>query len=521
MHPLSEPGANREGTGLMTLAEALALLGVLVLAFSLRWHLIGARSLWLDEAYSLEVARRNLHDISVFLRGNDAHPIGYYALLSTWIRWFGTGLTAMRSLSLIFGMAAIVLTWLLGRRLFSPAVGVVAAALVGVNPFQIIASNEVRMYPMLTCLVLISTWLLWRACASPPRAGWWVAYGVSAALAAYTSYYAFFLFPAQALWVFLSHRSSRGIAGLALAAATALVLYIPWIPYVLTLPARFPWGWRVPIGLYYLPDLFTTQTFGGYLFDTATYHGFGNLAFKYQPVLLLPFLVLIGAGTFALGRINRPARSLVVLSWMSPMVLIVLVSLAIGHIAAYTRHLVFLQPLAALLVAGGIVHLRDALVAAPRGLVPLLGGLLVLTFVYPAVDDAQENPQYQYFSYSQAAKLVKEQYQPGDTILYFPDGTELAFRYYFNPPGIQLAIPVQHLRFTQAAVGPAIRLAAEYVAAHQSNRVWLIVSRPWPGDSVNALRRALSEKQFREGPVEDFNGVYVELLARPPAQLPR
>ncbi len=506
----------------MTLAEPLALLGVLVLAFSLRWHLIATRSLWLDEAYSLEVAHRNIHNIWVFLRGNDAHPIGYYALLSTWIRWFGTDLTAMRSLSLIFGMGAVVLTWLLGRVLFSPAVGIVAAALVSVNPFQIIASNELRMYPMLTCLSLISTWLLWRACASPPRAGWWVAYGVSAALAGYTSYYAFFLFPAQALWVVVWARPSvRAVTGLAVATATALVLYIPWIPYVLTLPARFPWGWRAPIGLYYLSDLFTTQTFGGYLFSTATYQEFGKLAFKYQPVLLFPLLVFLGAGIFALGRISRPARSLTVLLWVGSLVLIVLVSLAIGRMAAFTRHLVFLQPFAALLLAGGIVYLRDALVAAPRGLVPLLGLLMVLSFAYPAVDNAQENPQYRYFSYDRAAGLVKRLYQPGDTILYFPDGTAPAFRYYFDPRGTQLALAVPHRRFTQAATEPAIGQAAEYLAAHQSNRVWLVFSQPWPGDSVNALRRALFEKHFREGPVEDFHGVYVELLVRPPAQPPR
>ncbi len=110
-----------------------------------------------------------------------------------------------------------------------------------------------------------------------------------------------------------------------------------------------------------------------------------------------------------------------------------------GGVAAYPRHLVFLEPFAAiLLVATGIVTLLTAFAAARKGLLALLVCLLVAAFGYPAV--AQTNPAYQLYRYDLAADFVKARYMPSDAVVYYPAGTDLAFRHYFSPPGEQIAV---------------------------------------------------------------------------------
>lgn len=514
-NPPTEPAAASGSVPFVATWEWSALLAVLVLAAGLRWELLGTRPLWLDEAYSVRIAGKTFYEILAFLRISDAHPIGYYALLALWIRWVGVGLAAMRALSLICGVAAVVLTWRLSRQLFSPAVGIVAAAVVALNPFQIIVSNEIRMYPLLACLVLVSTWTLWRASQSPGRLWWWGGYGASVALLGYTSYYSFFLVPAQIMWVLVQGPFRSALVNLCAAGGVALVLYLPWIPYALTLPDR-PVPWRQPLHLDYVLSVVATQTFGGYLFKSGSYYMVGtDLAPVYDALLLLPFLALLVVGAITLDRLNAPAQRLVGLSWVVPLVLIILVSLARGGLAAFPRHLVFLEPFAAIGVAAGIVRLKQSLdmgraAFAPKALAPVLGSLLVIAFAYPAV--AQADPAHQLYRYDLAADFVRSRYKPGDVVIYFPAGTDLSFRYYFQPPGEQIVILADRRRWTRPSLRHSSQQAADYVAAHEVKRVWLVFSLPWPKGSLSDLVQALNTKKFHESPMQDFRDLWVMLL---------
>ncbi|MDR7409965.1 MAG: hypothetical protein QN164_11900, partial [Armatimonadota bacterium] len=79
------------GSG-QTYTWALVFVAILTVAAILRWELLGVRSLWYDEGYSLSVARLGWRGILDFLKKNDAHPAGYYLLLSFWVDRFGDSL---------------------------------------------------------------------------------------------------------------------------------------------------------------------------------------------------------------------------------------------------------------------------------------------------------------------------------------------------------------------------------------------------------------------------------------------
>ncbi len=481
-----------------------------------RAQLLGIRPLWFDEAFSLTVAQRTFAGIWAYLHTNDTHPIAYYALLHVWIRWFGTSLSSMRMPSMILGIAAVALTWFVGRRLFSPAVGIVAAALVALHPLEIFSSNEMRMYPLLTVLALISTWLVYRAVEVPDDPWRWVGYGLVTALLAYTSYYAALLVPAQALWILVSLPRRQAIARLGLAAGVALACYLPWLPVLATLGGRLPWAWRVPPDVYYDASLMTSQTFGMYLFNTGTYFVIGHLPIVDYPLLIFPFAVLLALGMVALGRVNRRGGTLVAASWLVPLVLVLVVSYAMHLQFAFHRHLVFIEPFAALLLAGAVVHAGDAFRGAARVLAPLIAAGLILTYLLPAVANVQDR-QAMEFRWDLAAKYLEVESRPEDATVYLPASMEVPLKYYHDPAGASVYVPVSSRHWTEAGADPAVQAAIKTLTAHAYPRIWFVFSDPWPAGTVEAFAAGLERAGYRPGPVQDFQRLWVAVFFRGPA----
>ena len=104
----------------------------LTIGVAVRLH--SASALWLDETLSVNIARLPLSQLPQALREDGSPPL-YYLLLHGWIAVFGDGTTAVRALSAVFGVAALPLIWLAGRRLADAATGWTAVLLLASMPF--------------------------------------------------------------------------------------------------------------------------------------------------------------------------------------------------------------------------------------------------------------------------------------------------------------------------------------------------------------------------------------------------
>ena len=133
----------------------IALLLILVLAAFLRFYRLDAQSLWADEGNSVSLSRRSLPSITAGA-AHDIHPPLYYYLLHFWMRVFGNSEFAVRALSALLGTALVYLTYLLGRRLSNHWLGLTAAFLSAISPFQVYYSQEARMYILLAALSALS-----------------------------------------------------------------------------------------------------------------------------------------------------------------------------------------------------------------------------------------------------------------------------------------------------------------------------------------------------------------------------
>jgi hypothetical protein len=220
-------------------ARLLANAGALVtalLALWLRTHQLAGQSYWYDEGISVSLAARSLAQITRDAAA-DIHPPVYYYLLHFWIKLAGNGEYAVRFLSAALGVVAVCLIYQLGKRLFSPSVGLVAALLAALSPLAVYYGQEARMYSLLLALTCLwSLGWLWLLEQREPLAGGrrtylpWVAYIALGIVSVYTHYFAFFLLAFYNVWTFGSRLKERRFLLVWAASQAVIVLsFVPWL----------------------------------------------------------------------------------------------------------------------------------------------------------------------------------------------------------------------------------------------------------------------------------------------------
>ncbi len=240
--------------------QLAASLGILLLALGLRIWNLGAESAWIDEAYSIALAK---HPIAGIIQGTaaDQHPPLYYLLLHFWLL-FGSGVTYARSLSLIIGMINIAQIIEFGRRQAGVIIGLGAGLLLAISPMHVWYSQEVRMYILLAVLTTAASIELW-ACLQ--GRGRWVLYGLYAALSLYTHYFAAFIQLAQAVlvlaWVW-RQRNGRILMKWGASMLAVGLVFAPWVPVALNQTRFHTMGWIAPPTAIEIVDTLLRLLFG-------------------------------------------------------------------------------------------------------------------------------------------------------------------------------------------------------------------------------------------------------------------
>jgi uncharacterized membrane protein len=203
---------------------AWAVGGLTLLAAGLRFSTLGEQSYWYNEAATVVVMKASFGDMISRVSHVEGNPPLYYVLAWVWSKAFGTGDVALRTLSAILGTLTVPAAFLAGRELASRRAGLVAAALVALNPFLVWYSQEARSYALLVLLLTLGLYLFARARRDPtPRnLGLWA---LASALALSSHYFAAFVVVPEGVWLLAATRpripvlaavASVGAAGLAL-----------------------------------------------------------------------------------------------------------------------------------------------------------------------------------------------------------------------------------------------------------------------------------------------------------------
>jgi 4-amino-4-deoxy-L-arabinose transferase-like glycosyltransferase len=211
--------------------ELAVLAAVVLLGGGLRFATLGLQSYRYDEAVTaIRVLHPSLFDTLSAVPNSESSPPLYYAVAWLWSRVFGIGEVGLRSLSALAGTASIVVIYLAASRLTTRRVGLIAAAIVAINPFLIWFSQDARAYSLVFLLTCLSFLFFARSLRDPegPSRGVLVGWALFSALALATHYFAIFVVaPEAALMIWRAARRRQVIIACAcVVAAGALLLPI-------------------------------------------------------------------------------------------------------------------------------------------------------------------------------------------------------------------------------------------------------------------------------------------------------
>ncbi len=177
------------------------LIGLTIAGAALRFATLDVQSFWYDEAVTVGLVHLDFGSMLDHIPNSESTPPLYYVLAWLWTQLFGSGEVGIRSLSALFGTAAIPVFYLAARELArSERAGVAVAALAAFNPLLVWYSQEARTYALLTLLGALSLYFFARL-LSGVETRWLVWWAVTSGLALTAHYFAGFLVVPEAAWL--------------------------------------------------------------------------------------------------------------------------------------------------------------------------------------------------------------------------------------------------------------------------------------------------------------------------------
>jgi|GEM_PF-1328455 len=417
------------------------ILAVIVLVGAvLRLINLGAEPYWHDEILSLDIATHfeSVRTMLRYIGEVEFHPPLYYVLLSLWTGLWGTGEIAVRSLSVIFGLAVIVLTYLAGvRMLGSRKAGLAAALVTALLPMQVEYSQEARPYIFFCLCGLLCALAVWERSGRRGRY-WLAAYVLSAVAGLYLHYSFLFVFAPLAAWWLLDSlfwepaegRSRRLITWIGAQAAVAVGFFF-WVDSLL---------YKVFLGQYVImgmprtiPALRTPEFFDVLIHDVIWMSKLGVMT-KIEalaPLIAKVLLVLVVVAVLRKVdvRSKTHGRPLLFIGWMFlvPIVLFFLSPQAVPYSTIFYRHVIFATVPFALLLGYLFANLRTRHALAFMAvfvatLIPVTSAVVDNDFKWDQDHRVEE-----------AAQFINEYYRTGDIVILPASTTRSNLSHYLRP----------------------------------------------------------------------------------------
>lgn len=464
----------------------IALLGVLALAALLRLLWLSKESLWTDEFVTWWCVSGGWNRA---LAGEITNPPLYYLLVYPWTKLAGYSEAALRFMSVLPSVAAVAMTWVLGRRLFTPRIALWAAAYQAISAFHIFYAQEARAHAWLLLFSMVTIWALERALESPGRIVRWVIYAVMVCVSLYTHFVSVFFLAAQGLYVLLRWRERivdwRTVLRYATAAGAGLAAFTPWLLQMLETASR---GGQVRRHLLLkLPQAYFSMLFGDTLIpldERAVRNIVGTLQ-ENAPALVMAIAACVTIVPFCLraifkhGRRSEPA----VIMASIPVVTSWLVSFAVPMFDE--RYMLSASPFVYLIFAAGLVRATESPPGWARWAGVTAGGLLVIlaaVSLYRYYFDPRMGKE----EWREAVRYLEDRAAPEtDLVIFEPDYTQYSYRYYQREalPHWEIFEPLrQKLTAQDAAISEEL---------NRRRRVWLVRSHFRDDTVLDALGRVL------------------------------
>ena len=368
--------------------ECLILGALVVLAAAIRIVVLDNQSLWADEAltaYEMHLPfGAMLHTVATV----EVTPPLYFVLLWGWVKVFGAGPVGLRALSALASVALVPIAYGATRELVSRRAGLVAAALMTVNPFAIWYGQEARSYMLLAALTG-AAFLAFARAERAPSARNLAVWSLLSALAVMTHFFAGFAIAPQAVLLLWRHRSRRVV----LAAGIVAVAQVAMLPFaVADTSSSHGAGWIAAIPLTHRISIAVIEWGGSNLYRRTTLAE--GLAIGFVVAVLVVGLLWLGGGQ------SEPRRGAVIAALVAACVFVgPLVLAAAGQDYFLSRNEIpALVPVITVLAAACTM---PGLARAGAG----LGVVLLVVFAAAAVD-VQTHPYLERANWRTVARAL-------------------------------------------------------------------------------------------------------------------
>ncbi len=490
---------------------ALVILGgIILIGLVLRLYRLGVADIWFDEAYSLEVAA--LENIFAVIERTkvDTHPPLYYILLHFWLNWLPKNEFNVRLLSVLSSVLTLPVIYFFGSHIFTKKAGLLAAFLAALSPFQILYSQEARMYPLLALTAVLSLYFFSLALLED-KTLFWAGWVLLAVAALYTHYFALFLLPVYFLFFILHHRQYQRVKNKFLILFSCIIAaFLPWVPILLWQLSR---GGREWLSLPDLAALFRTLHI--FLLNDFRLPGRGEDI----------FFLLLGATVFFLLRYNykkvKGEASLVILYLIVPVLVSYLATKYVTPVFAY-RYLSIAAPALYILLGGaflpeGSKKRKKFLEKFSRylrtGIVALIIIALFFALHHHLVNVSGRSRQ----EWRRAVSFVNNTVGAADAVVLHAWWTYMPFQFYYQGEAAWFVVPLKDYenhpsqRIIVDLGERAISLEELATLAQDKRKIAIILSHDRGYDPEGVIIAQLKEKLtiIEE---QDFKGIRVKVF---------
>lgn len=204
-----------------------------VVLFSLNFIRIFDNNFWLDEAFSINLAKMDLTGM-INATAADVHPPLYYAILMLMYRlFFGDHGWVFHLTSIIPYAITMLFALSIIWKKFGKGSAFLMITFISVMRSAVVYNVEVRMYSWAALFVLLVYYACYMIMADDRRSGY-ILFAVFALLAAYTHYYTIIPIAILTLSVFVFlFVKKRSFLKFVTAISVSIILYLPWINTVI------------------------------------------------------------------------------------------------------------------------------------------------------------------------------------------------------------------------------------------------------------------------------------------------
>jgi uncharacterized membrane protein len=392
-------------------------IGITIVASFFSFLHIGQKSIWIDEAISILIAKLPWRDFWAILSTIELNMWLYLLFLKLWI-FLGDSEYIVRSLSALFSIVSIPVLYMLTMRLFGIHAGLITISLVSVNAFFIEYAQEARGYALVYFLVVLSSYLFVRVTEDPGNKKTFYGYIIVSTLSVYSHLFAALILLAQTLSVPFLPANKLCTRQLLLANLLIGVLLSPLAFLILTIGGG-QISWILKPSVSQLIELFMDLSGDA-----------GHV--KYITIIfLLPCSVTL---LHAFVTFLKNKRSIDTWNYIF-IIFILFVPIILSYGVSFikpvflNRYLIVSLPGLIMLAGVGISLIKDKQFNA------ILLVLLVVLSVRSTI--TQYYPKEKEENNRAPVSYVFSNAQRGDGILFYKDGAMISFEYYWeklNPP---------------------------------------------------------------------------------------